>query len=95
MNINYPVIISAGSLLFVILTFILGRVKERDSDRENNIKMDIKLDQLCNNTNQILIKFEKHDNEIQAIKTEIAVLSRDVKTAFNQLDELKEVNKNG
>lgn len=82
-------IISGVSLLIVFLTFVIGRTKDRDMAKEQNIKTNVKLDQLCTNTNQILIKQEKHEGEIQNVKTEIAVLKRDVKALKEEINERK------
>lgn len=95
-----PWVISALLLLFSAATYFRNGKKESDEAirkedakfdaiKENNLKMNLKLDQLCSNTNSILIKFEKHESDIQNLKTEFAVMGRDLKTAFNQIDELK------
>ena len=85
-----PLIISIISVLFVVLTFAFARGKDHDSQKENNIKMNMKLDVLCQNTNQILLKQEKQEDRLQNVEKEQVILQRDLKTAFNAIEELKE-----
>lgn len=86
---DFALIFSGISCLVACMTFLYARYRDKDSSKENNIKMNLKLDQLCNNTSQILIKQERHGERIQELERQYAVMERDLKTAFNQIDELK------
>lgn len=88
-----PIVISGLLLLFAVLTFAFARGAAHDSQTKNNVELNVKLDQCVNNTNSILIKQEKQESKIQQMDTKIAVIDRDLKTAFNQIDEIKEAIK--
>lgn len=56
---------------------------------ENNIKINLKLDQLCATTNETRTDIKSMNSRITELDKEITVLQRDMKTAFNQIDDLK------
>jgi len=95
-----PWTISVLSLLFVIMTFIRnGHKDEKEQDEKTDAKFDgikesllkanMKLDQVCATTNETRSDIKAMNSQIQALDKEIVVVKRDLKTAFNRIDELR------
>ena len=95
-----PWAISAVSLLFVILTYIRNGNKDKKSEikeddavmhgiRESLLKVNMKLDQVCSTTNETRTDIKSLNKDMQNMSIRVSVLERDLKTAFNQIDELR------
>lgn len=95
-----PWSISILSLLFVILTFIRnGKKDEKEQDEKEGLKFDgikesllkanMKLDQVCATTNETRSDIKAMNTQIQSLDKELAIVKRDLKTAFNRIDELR------
>ncbi len=95
-----PWSISAVSLLFVVLSFVRTGTKDRidtlqkeqsqlDGIKESLLKANIKLDQVCATTNETRADIKALDNRLQEMDKRVTVVERDLKTAFNRIDELK------
>ena len=95
-----PWIISAASLLFVILSFVRTGTKEKraedkaqnerfDKLNEGVLKANMKLDQVCATTNETRSDIKLLDKGMREIDSRVTVLERDNKTLFNQIAELK------
>lgn len=92
--------ISGLSLLFVILTFIRNGNKDKKNEtkdenlvmngiKESLLKANMKLDQVCSTTNETRTDIKSLNKDIQNLDIRIAVVERDLKSAFHQIDELK------
>lgn len=92
--------ISAVSLLFVILTYIRNGSKDKVTDtkeeahimngiRESLLKVNMKLDQVCSTTNETRTDIKSLTKDTQALDIRLSVVERDLKTAFNLIDEVK------
>jgi len=99
-----PWTISILSLLFVILTFIRnGRKDEKEQDEKEGLKFDgikesllkanMKLDQVCATTNETRSDIKAMNTQIQSLDKELAIVKRDLKTAFTRIDEIRENRK--
>ena len=95
-----PWTISLISLIVVILTFVRNGKKDDkeniekedakfDGIKEGLIKANMKLDQVCATTNETRSDIKSLNKDIIAIDKRVSVVERDLKTAFNQIDELK------
>jgi len=84
-----PWLISGGSLLVAILTFSRNGKKDENAMFENFIKVNLKLDTLCQNITEIRSDIKSTANRVGELEKDIIALQRDMKTAFNQIDELK------
>lgn len=85
-----PWTISGISLLFVILTYSRNGRKENDSVKESLLKANMKLDQVCATTNETRTDIKSMNKEMADMGNRISVVERDLKTAFNMIDDLKE-----
>ncbi len=94
-------IISAVMMIVGISTFIIGNVraskkqteeeqKEMYSLREGIFKANIKLEQICSTTNETRSDIKAMDQKVIHQGEEIAVIKRDLETAFMRIDELRE-----
>lgn len=96
-----PWIISGLSL--ILATAIFMRNKDRDTrkdtkideaeraeTREQLVKVNLKLDQICATTNDIKTDIKAMNKELQEHSKSIAILQRDLETAFIRIDELRE-----
>jgi hypothetical protein len=92
--------ISAVSLLFVILTYIRNGNKDKASEtkeehlvmngiKESLLKVNMKLDQVCSTTNETRTDIKSLTKDTQALDVRLAVVERDLKTAFTLIDEVK------
>ena len=63
--------------------------------REGIIKLNLKSDNLCQNINELRVDTKSQLKEITERQQEqdkaIAIIQRDLKTAFNRIDEIKEM----
>lgn len=95
-----PWFISALSLLFVILTYARSGKKEAKQDvkendealtgiRESLIKVNLKLDQVCNTTNEIRTDNKALAKDLQALDNRVTCVENDVKNIHSFLDALK------
>lgn len=95
-----PWSISFVSLLIVILTFAKNINKDKRTEiTEENIKFDgikesllkanMKLDTVCTTTNETRSDIKSLNKDLTIIDKRVSVVERDLKTAFNQIDELK------
>lgn len=85
---NYTIIISAMMLGVSVLTFVLSALKSHDGQRENNIKMNVKLDSLCNTCSTISQDIKAQARAVTDLEKDVAILKRDIKTAFQKIDEI-------
>lgn len=92
--------ISLVSLLFVILTYFRnGKTSSKESIqkedakfegiKESLLKANMKLDQVCATTNETRSDIKSLNRDIIAIDKRVSVVEKDLKTVFNQIDELK------
>lgn len=95
-----PWSISGASLLFVILTYVRTLIKDtrKQSEEDNSkieqinqslIKANMKLDQTCQQLSELRLDVRNLSSSINEIDRRVTILERDVKTAFNRIDEIK------
>lgn len=95
-----PWFISAISLLFVILTFVRNGNKDKKNEireedlamngiKESLLKVNMKLDQVCSTTNETRTDIKSLNKDLQNLAVRVAVVEKDLKTAFNLIDGLK------
>lgn len=96
-----PWSISGISLLFVILTFVRTGTKERrtedadqnarfESIKEGVLKANMKLDQVCATTTELRSDIKSMDKDLKNYSERLTAVERDMKTAFNMIDEIRE-----
>lgn len=101
-----PWSISGVSLLFVILTFVRTWNKDgKQEDAEENakfesikegvLKANMKLDQVCASTTEMRSDLKSMNHELKAYSERLIVVERDLKTAFNLIDTIREQLKGG
>lgn len=94
-----PWAISGVSLLFVIMTYVRNgnkdMVKEtREEDtamnsvKESLLKANMKLDQVCSTTNETRTDIKSLNKDLQNLDIRMAIVEKDLKNAFHQIDEL-------
>lgn len=93
--------VSGAMLIVSVITFILARhkdtketVKEEAENaqqiRESLIRQDLKLDQISKTATETSQEVKAMNGKIVEHEKEIAVIKRDLNTAFIRIDELKE-----
>lgn len=96
-----PWSISIIALVITIVTFIINRKKDLKTDykeedakfegiKESLLKANIKLDQVCATTTETRTDIKALNKDIVEIDKRIAIVERDVKTAFMRIDELRD-----
>ena len=96
-----PWIISFLSLVLCIMTYVRnGQKDEKESLKEDDVKFNgikegvlkanMKLDQVCATTNETRADIKSLNKDLKDMDTRVVVLERDMKTAFNNIKELKE-----
>lgn len=100
-----PWLISIMLLILNIMNYAHASDKEKkeemkeddhkfDGIKESLLKVNMKLDQVCSTTNETRSDIKSMNREIKEMDTRVIVLERDMKTAFNNIEELKgKVNK--
>lgn len=60
-----------------------------DGIKESLLKANMKLDQVCATTNETRSDIKSLNKDIGDIDRRVTIVERDLKTAFNAIDELK------
>ena len=66
-----------------------------DGIKESLLKANMKLDQVCNVTNETRTDIKALNKDLADLDKEVVILKRDLKTAFSRIDELREMIKDG
>lgn len=101
MEINWSIIISAFMLIISVINLAIAQGRnlkgdtkadeaERNSLREGIFKANMKLDVVCNTTTDIKTDIKAMDSKLEEHGKQIAIMSRDLETAFMRIDELRE-----
>lgn len=96
-----PWIISFCSLIVAVLSLMHTKDKDKTSEikedaekfdgiKESLMKANIKLDTVCNTTTETRSDIKALNSDLKNMDTRVVVLERDMKTAFNQICEIKE-----
>ena len=89
------------AILFTAASFWINRRKDIKAEskeessqlealRESLLKANIKLDQVCAVTNETRTDIKALNKDIVEMDKRISVIERDVKTAFQRIDELRD-----
>ena len=95
-----PWSISLVSLIILIITFFRNGSKERKEDTKQEdtkftdiekslLKANLKLDQLCATTSETRTDIKSLNKDLNSLSGRVTVVERDLKTAFEKIDELK------
>lgn len=95
-----PWLISIMLLILNIMNYAHASDKEKkeemkkddhkfDGIKESLLKVNMKLDQVCSTTNETRSDIKSMNREIREMDTRVVALERDMKTAFNNIEELK------
>lgn len=95
-----PWSISLVSLIILIITFFRNGSKERKEDikqedtkftdiEKSLLKANLKLDQLCATTSETRTDIKSLNKDLSSLSGRVTVVERDLKTAFEKIDELK------
>ena len=95
-----PWLISGISMAVAVLAFLRNGKKDFstsiESDTEFKVKVNSKLDQICATSNDIKTDIKAIQQEQRDHAEKIAVIKRDLETAFMRIDELRDaVNRMG
>ncbi len=96
-----PWSISIIALIITIVTFAINRKKDLKTDyreedakfdgiKESLLKANIKLDQVCATTTETRTDIKALNKDVVEMDKRIAIVERDVKTAFMRIDELRD-----
>ena len=87
----------SGVMLIVsMINFFIARKQDTEDERElatlreGIFKANMKLDQVCATTNETRSDIKAMDQKLIEHGEKIAVLTRDLETAFHRIDELRE-----
>lgn len=95
-----PWTISFVSLIILIITFFKNGNKEQKEDikqedtkftdiEKSLLKANLKLDQLCATTSETRTDIKSLNKDLNSLSGRVIVVERDLKTAFEKIDELK------
>ena len=85
--------VSGVMMVVGVVTFIMNAVKEAKNNAASFTEMSLSLQQLVNTTNDIKEKVERMNESLNNHSKDIAVLQRDLQTAFIRIDELRDMIK--
>ena len=84
------------STLVSVATFLRTNKKDNKSEIEQNVRVNMKLDQLCNNVDEIRTDIKRMASEVAGVKEKQIAMERDLKTIWatltahdNAIDELR------
>lgn len=95
-----PWAISLISLVILIITFFRNGRKDQNEDikqedikftniEKSLLKVNLKLDQLCATTSETRTDIKSLNKDLNSLDERVTVVERDLKTAFEKIDELK------
>ena len=95
-----PWSISLISLIILIITFFRNGNKEQKEDikqedtkftdiEKSLLKANLKLDQLCATTSETRTDIKSLNKDLNSLSGRVRDVERDLKTAFEKIDELK------
>lgn len=95
-----PWTISFVSLIILIITFFKNGNKEQKEDikqedtkftdiEKSLLKANLKLDQLCATTSETRTDIKSLNKDLNSLSGRVTVVERDLKTAFEKINELK------
>lgn len=95
-----PWTISFVSLIILIITFFKNGNKEQKEDikqedtkftdiEKSLLKANLKLDQLCATTSETRTDIKNLNKDLNSLSGRVTVVERDLKTAFEKIDELE------
>lgn len=95
-----PWSISLISLIILIITFFRNGRKDQKEDIKQEdtkftdigkslLKANLKLDQLCATTSETRTDIKSLNKDLNSLSGRVTVVERDLKTAFEKIDELK------
>ena len=95
-----PWIISAGSLLVAVLSFLRGGRKDEETELKQNmaqiagikeslLKLNMKSDQICSTTSETRADIKSQAREMQSFAVRLTAVERDLKTVFKNIDEIR------
>lgn len=101
MKIDWSIIISAFMLIISVVNLVIAQGRnlkgdtkadeaERNSLREGIFKANMKLDMVCKTTSDIQTDIKAMNSKLEEHGKQIAVISRDLETAFIRIDELRD-----
>lgn len=82
-------VISLVLMIFTIITFGSNRRRESDAFKEGNVKINVKLDQICQSLTEMRVEQKGLTNRITELDKEISVIKEKIRTCFTAIDELK------
>ena len=85
--------VSGVMMLIAVATFIMNSVKEAKNNSASFTEISLSLKQLVSTTNEIKEKVERMEENLNSHSKDIAVLQRDLQTAFVRIDELRDMVK--
>lgn len=85
--------VSGVMMVVGVVTFIMNAVKEAKNNAASFTEISLSLQQLVNTTNDIKEKVERMNESLNNHSKDIAVLQRDLQTAFIRIDELRDMIK--
>lgn len=85
--------VSGVMMVVGVVTFIMNAVKEAKNSAASFTEISLSLQQLVNTTNDIKEKVERMNESLNNHSKDIAVLQRDLQTAFIRIDELRDMIK--
>lgn len=97
-TISIALIISVSSILMTFLSFrrgtkkdtkedMEGKLKDKEVEIENRLKVNVKLDQLCSTTNAILGDVKDINKSVQSLNERMATVEASTKNAHHRIDE--------
>lgn len=94
-TVSIAILISISSVAMTFLSFRRNAKKDNESDIENKVKMNMKLDQLCNTTNSIAIDIKDVNKGMQSLNERVARVEQSTKSAHHRIDEHLGIIKEG
>lgn len=88
------VCIALVSVIVTIIAFVTNR-KDKSNDKsdlmeKNLLKLNMKIDQIFTTTNETRTDIKVMTNQINELDKAVAIVRRDLNTAFKRIDELRE-----
>lgn len=93
-TVTFQSIITITLAVITVLNFFSTRGKDSKDDAskeaENRVKVNLKLDQLCNQSNDLQLTIRETRNEYEKLSRELTALSAKYDAYFSRIDEHEE-----
>ena len=88
-TLSLGVIVLVGGFILTVANFLISRKKDNTKEVENNVKVNLKLDQICGTTTEIRADIISMRNELKDLQKQVIIHEQQLKSIWRYIDKQK------